>query len=159
MNLKDLCRIAYEDAKAKGWYEQDATFGDRIALCHSELSEALEAYRKRPDDGYTWGPFDPIYVNPEGRLTREWRSVQPGVSADTGPLGSAPDDSALDSDSDSATSALVPNKPEGIPSELADTVIRIADMCGFYGIDLQEAVEQKMRYNRTRPHRHGGKKL
>lgn len=50
-------------------------------------------------------------------------------------------------------------KPDGIPIELADVVIRIADTCGRYGIDLEEAIERKMLYNQTRSHRHGGKKL
>jgi NTP pyrophosphatase (non-canonical NTP hydrolase) len=49
-------------------------------------------------------------------------------------------------------------KMEGIPSELADTVIRIMDICGQYGIDLEAAVAEKMAYNKTRPYRHGGKK-
>lgn len=31
--------------KANGWFESDRTFGDDIALLHSEVSEALEAYR------------------------------------------------------------------------------------------------------------------
>lgn len=46
-------------------------------------------------------------------------------------------------------------KPEGVPSELADVVIRVADLCGVHGIDLQSAVETKLAYNRTRPFRHG----
>ena len=48
-------------------------------------------------------------------------------------------------------------KPCGIPSELADVVIRIADIAGHYGIDLEQAVCDKMAYNRTRSFRHGGK--
>lgn len=50
-------------------------------------------------------------------------------------------------------------KPEGVPIELADVLIRIADACGEFRIDLGAAVERKMAFNATRPHRHGGKKL
>ena len=49
------------------------------------------------------------------------------------------------------------HKPEGIPMELADTVIRIAAFCGTNGIDLAAAIADKMAYNRTRGIRHGGK--
>lgn len=34
-----------------GWFDEDRTFGDGLALIHSEVSEALEAYRK-------WGLAD-----------------------------------------------------------------------------------------------------
>lgn len=46
-------------------------------------------------------------------------------------------------------------KPEGVPSELADVVIRVADLCGVHGIDLEAAIEAKLAYNQTRPFRHG----
>jgi NTP pyrophosphatase (non-canonical NTP hydrolase) len=49
-------------------------------------------------------------------------------------------------------------KPEGVPVELADTLIRILDFCGAWGIDIDKVVEDKMAYNATRPHMHGGKK-
>jgi NTP pyrophosphatase (non-canonical NTP hydrolase) len=49
-------------------------------------------------------------------------------------------------------------KPVGFASEIADVVIRIGDLCGYLGIDLESAVEAKMAFNATRPHRHGGKK-
>lgn len=50
-------------------------------------------------------------------------------------------------------------KPVGIPSELADIVIRVFDAAGRYGIDLEKAINEKMAYNATRPQRHGGKVL
>lgn len=46
-------------------------------------------------------------------------------------------------------------KPEGIPSELADIVIRVADLCGAYGIDLEDMIVEKMAYNTSRPYKHG----
>ena len=52
-----------------------------------------------------------------------------------------------------------PGKPEGIPVELADCVIRIFDFCGLYDIDLETILNQKMQYNATRPYRNGGKKV
>lgn len=50
-----------------------------------------------------------------------------------------------------------PAKPEGIPSELADTLIRILDTCAHHEIDIDAMVREKMAYNRTRPHKNGGK--
>lgn len=49
-------------------------------------------------------------------------------------------------------------KPEGIPIELADVIIRVLDYCGYAGIDIDATISQKHEYNKTRPYRHGGKK-
>lgn len=49
-------------------------------------------------------------------------------------------------------------KPEGLPSELADIVIRVADLCGHLGIDLESTIIEKLNYNsRSRGHKHGKK--
>lgn len=48
-------------------------------------------------------------------------------------------------------------KPEGYAIELADAVIRIADLCGYMGLDLEAAIRKKMAYNATRPYMHGKK--
>jgi NTP pyrophosphatase (non-canonical NTP hydrolase) len=48
-------------------------------------------------------------------------------------------------------------KPEGPAIELADVQIRLFDLCGKAGIDLEKMVKIKHEYNATRPHRHGGK--
>lgn len=96
----------------------ERSFGDQIALMHSELSEALEEFRNTG-----LGDTDKfIYY-----LSGSW-----GVDGE---------------------------KPEGIAVELADVLIRIFDTCGKYNIPLEEALDLKLEYNKTRPHRHGGKKL
>lgn len=46
-------------------------------------------------------------------------------------------------------------KPEGVPAELADVVIRCFDMADYYGIDLEAAIIEKMKFNKTRPYKHG----
>ena len=50
-------------------------------------------------------------------------------------------------------------KPEGIPTELADVIIRVLDYCGYAGIDIDAAISQKHEYNKSRPYRNGGKKV
>lgn len=48
-------------------------------------------------------------------------------------------------------------KPEGVPAELADVVIRCFDMADYYGIDLEAAILEKHEFNKTRPYKHGKK--
>ena len=50
---------------------------------------------------------------------------------------------------------LANGKPDGFIVELADAVIRIADLCGQLGLDLTQALELKMNYNASRPFKHG----
>lgn len=125
MQINNLVKAAHENAKSKGWWDEDRSFGEIIALIHSEASEALEDHR----DGH--GPDKAWYEE----KTEEGLVVKHGLFLES------------------------TWKPCGIPSELADIVIRVFDACGRYGIDLEQAVLQKMAYNATRPVRHGGKKL
>jgi len=117
ITIKWMCKESYRVAVEHGWWYDpdkprtrrivDGNFGEKVALMHSELSEALEAWRD-PNQ-------EPYWVDARG-------------------------------------------KPQGIVSELADVLIRIADICGRNGWDLEKAVREKMAYNDTRSYRHGGKR-
>jgi len=46
-------------------------------------------------------------------------------------------------------------KPQGFKYELADAVIRIADLAEACGVDLGGAIFEKMQFNCSRPFMHG----
>jgi NTP pyrophosphatase (non-canonical NTP hydrolase) len=108
----------HQNAIVHGWWDEERTFGDIIALCHSELSEALEEYRDNKPG---------LYFSGGG-----YKASQPTERC---------------------------KKPEGIAIELADCIIRILDYCGKEGIDIETAIKIKHEFNKTRPFKHGGKKI
>ena len=44
--LNELAQTIHEWGKRKGWMDKERAFSELIALCHSELSEALEEWRR-----------------------------------------------------------------------------------------------------------------
>jgi NTP pyrophosphatase (non-canonical NTP hydrolase) len=96
------CRAFSEPARkdcahcgGTGYLPKQRNFGELIALCHSELSEALEGHRKDLQDD------------------------------------------------------KLPHR-KMVEVELADCLIRIFDLAGGYGLDLDGAFEEKTAYNAVR---------
>lgn len=109
MTITEMQAMCYEQAVKSGWAgpgAREVPFLEAMALVHSELSEAVEAWR-------------------DGQAV-SWTDDQ--------------------------------GKPQGIASEFADIMIRLGHYATAFGIDLEKEVERKLRYNATRPYRHGGKK-
>ena len=42
-----------------------------------------------------------------------------------------------------------------VEEEIADAIIRLCDIAGVWGIDLNSYIKAKMAYNETRPYKHG----
>lgn len=122
----------------KGWKGESSarvTFGDTMALLHSEVSEALEAYRD-------WGLEDATGKKP--------RHLPSSLVAEVGVQKAR---ELINAD------AKRPPKPEGVGSEFADVLIRLLDDCDRWGVDLAFEFERKMAYNETRAYQHGGRTL
>lgn len=64
---------------------------------------------------------------------------------------------ALEADRKDLMDDKIPHR-KGLEVELADCLIRILHFSARAGMDIEGAVREKLDYNKTRPHMHGGKK-
>ncbi len=189
MNLAELQKEAHAIAKEHGWWDQERTFGDLIALVHSELSEALEAYREHGGvvnmfkyrDGTKWFWHDtsghPVGVASElADVVIRVADMAEWYEYSLDPAESIEDRDALDvclaglgSFGDwiarlhwitaEATSYKGVASEHLVINALASLIVGVQRMAAHYGIDLDAAIEAKMEYNRGRSYRHGGKAL
>jgi hypothetical protein len=147
-SLNDWRDEALRIAKEHGF--TDASIGEDFALIHSEVSEALEDYRNGRTVAEVW------YEEKESPTVTDGSMNVTTVSIRTHAL---PYPTIFLLDGGDKLDLDHPYKPCGIPSELADVIIRILHFAGKHNIDIEQAVREKMHYNETRPFKHGGKKL
>ena len=105
IDLTKFAKEVHQNAVEHGWWEPEPSFSQVIALCHSELSEALEEYRAgRPMVWYACGVDKAVCVGAKCEY-----------------YGS---DGECDYKKD---------KPEGIAVEMVDCSLRILDYAGKCG--------------------------
>lgn len=133
-SLRYLVAKCNGQASAKGFWDDEPERntsdlqhyqGNKLMLVVSELVEAHEELRKGHPVTETYYPTKP----PMADFTEadlSYSALKDGVY-----------------------------KPEGVPSELADAVIRVFDFAGRYGIDLGAMIFEKLDYNATRGYKHG----
>ena len=93
LTLEQISILVMEQAKVKGFgtKPEEINVGEKIALIHSEVSEAFQAYRHK---------------NMRGK--------------------------------------------DGFAEEMGDAIQRILHLCGVLGIDVGEAILEKLDYNKAR---------
>ena len=134
-----LAATANNIAKDHGWWDEglEATPLESHMLFVNEIAESVEEIR----DGRA---MDEIYYKHESNcrlVTMGWLDRPFHAQGSEHPF------------------CTCTPKPEGSPVELADAFIRVFDYLGEHDLTpaFIRAYVEKTEYNRTRPHRHGGK--
>lgn len=114
MTLNAWSKRIHENAVAHGWWENERTFAEVVALFHSELSEALEEFRaNRPMMYFPCKSTGGLCVD-----DRKNENVTCGSRHEN----------------------CRSEKPEGIAVELVDCVIRILDFLGHEETDIDQTI-------------------
>lgn len=172
MNYKELTKEIHNDAIDRGWWTGTGNrdWHDHAANFHAEVSEAWEEWRNGKD------PWEVYYSGfggskPEG-IPIELADVCIRIMDTLGKEGVPVTEHLL--------SLSIQHLPAGMPATFAELIgwlHRIIDqssvtdlarlvsaiaLCekylGWYNVDLLQVIRIKVDYNKTRPHRHGGKR-
>lgn len=133
--LNKLRDEIHEYAISKGFWDKERETGTLLMLCVSELAEALEADRKGQ-----YAKIDDAEFIIDSKTIREDLDL-----------------AVKENDMIKFEDIFRTQVKDTFEDELADTIIRILDLCGAKGIDIEKHIELKMKYNATRERMHGKK--
>lgn len=131
-NLNTLAEEIFEANKRKGFWDSPRPLTETTMLIVTELSEAVEEERAGKLKTYYRDPMYDMLHDAETVTVGDdhlARTVHAGLER--------------------------PLKPEGIDVELIDALIRLLDLLGSRGTDVDGLLEQKLAFNATRAPRHG----
>jgi hypothetical protein len=152
LTITELVKLAGENSRDHGFHEDWAKrpmdgdvdeeisvtdhrrcVAEKLGLIHEEISEALGEIRSGHDVQHVY--YSQKHKSHTGNESIFYYDEQLFGEEDGKPI----------------------SKPEGFGVELADAVIRIADLAYLTGIDLETLIREKHQYNATRPFKHGRK--
>lgn len=126
VKLNDACKEQAQMMRDKGF--EPASIPTQLMLIVSELSEALEADRK-------------------------------GMKADMKSFEKFIEDCSEDSCSTVKdmmfNAAFKQYIKDSFEDEIADAFLRLMNLCGIMGIDIEKHIKMKAKYNSLRPHKFG----
>ena len=121
--MEQLIKRAHQVAKDKGFWETERNVPEMLMLVVSELAEALEALRK---DHYAYKSIaDALFKDIEINKYDDEFNIMSGPWK----------------------AGFEKNIKSSFEDELADVAIRLFDLCGGLGVDLEKHIELKMMYN------------
>ena len=166
--LAELAELVHDMAKEKGWWDAPREWPEIACLIHSEISEAVECYRR--------GELAMHIVDgkPEGLVVeladvvircldycgyiqsrRNHTLTQTVSNAGCGDRQQE-SDSILERlhDAHSCLGRLIASDEVCVTG----CMFEVFSLAKRFNLDLPAAIEAKIHYNATRPYRHGGKK-
>lgn len=184
-SLKEMQTEGRAYSEAHGWYDIPRTWGEEIALLHSEASEALDAFRQWGTSDVTLleckhsehEPGEPLEVThlckPEG-VGSELADVlirlldtceRHDIDIERG--GNQVGWTERVYDTDTAFGDMINDLHAQIQywnfnrsaSAAALVYTELRAICAAIDIDLEKEYERKYQFNLTRPYRHGNKRL
>ena len=126
-NFNEFSKQVFEANKLKGFDVSKENIGQTLMLVVSELSEALEADRKKQHADLT--EIKNLFVDPE--------------------------DYTWENSPYSFIEVFERDIKDTFEDEIADSFIRLFDLAGGLGIDIDFHIAQKRKYNSFREFKHG----
>ncbi len=118
----------HENAEKKGFWKQPVNIPEKLMLTVSEISEALEALR---DDNFCR----------DADVISLYELIMTGDSEETKIFKDLFEQRIKNTFQD----------------EIADSIIRLLDICHYYNIDIERQLAIKHEYNKLRPFKHNRK--
>lgn len=159
--LRDLQHACHENAKSKGFHDDAVRLGRALKSVEAlgldetdDIRQVLEtAVRDRTGNRLM------LIVGELAEAHEELRAGRLPAEEYVSYPQSLVDEIGVDAAAQQFADRGLTPKPEGLPSELADVLIRLLEFAEEHKIDLGDVARRKFRYNAEREMFHGGKRF